>query len=252
MPPTLLTFAPMIDSEAARLLLAWYGVEYRERNRLFGWVSLLTLLHGGFGRIPLLYGDGKAMSEPRDIVRRFDAEAGARRLVPVDPDLQKQVEDAWKRFNWTVGWDTAGLAYHHLLPRSALMRASWGAPISALGRATLPLSYPLLAWLFTSGLKLNDANAAAMLERVRRMLDEVDDVLADGRRFIGGDMMTLADIGLATACAPIVVPPHYARQLPPIDALPIPLRDLIAETRARPVAKLVARVYAACLQEKSS
>jgi hypothetical protein len=51
--PTLLTFAPMVDSETSRLLLAHYGIAYRESDHLFGWVSLLTLLHGG-GLVPLL------------------------------------------------------------------------------------------------------------------------------------------------------------------------------------------------------
>ncbi len=43
----LLTFAPMIDSELARLLLSHYRVLYVEEDHLFGWVSLLTLLRGG-------------------------------------------------------------------------------------------------------------------------------------------------------------------------------------------------------------
>lgn len=252
MTATLLTFAPMIDSEAARLLLRWYGQPFVEKDRLFGWVSLLALMRGGNGQIPLVCGQGRAMSAPREIVARFDAKAVGRRLLPEDAAAAKAVEDAWTRLNWTFGWDTAGLVYFHLLPRSAMMKASWGAPITSLGRAILPLSYPLLAWVFTVGLKLDEKNAAAMLGRIRNTLDEMDQTMADGRRFLGGDTMTLADVALATACAPILVPPHYARQLPPFDALPIPLRDVIAETRARPVAALVARVYAACLQEKSS
>ncbi len=244
-PLTLLTFAPMIDSEAARMLLAHYRRPYVEKDRLFGWVSLLTLLHGGYGRIPLVSGDGKAMSSPREIAARFDALDPARRLVPTDPQGLAAAEAEWTRLNWTFGSDVAAIAYFHLLPERALMIESFGAPITATGRAALPIVYPLLAFMFRAALRLTEANAAAALDRVRGVLDATDTRIADGRTFLNGDTITLADIGIASSAAPLMLPSNYARQLPPYDAMPIVLRDIIAECRARPSAALVERVYAA-------
>jgi hypothetical protein len=63
--PKMLTFAPMVDSETTRLLCRYYGLDIEEHDHLFGWVSLLALLHGGTGYIPLLYGKGFALTGPK-------------------------------------------------------------------------------------------------------------------------------------------------------------------------------------------
>jgi glutathione S-transferase len=247
-PLKLLTFSPMVDSECARLLLSYYRPPYIETDRLFGWVSVLTLLRGGYGRVPFVSGDGR-MSEPRDIVKRFDGKTDRPALLPTDPEVLKTAEAAWTRWNWDYGFDTAKLAYFHLLPQRAAMIESFGRPVTAAGRAALPVSYPALVLFFRLALQLSEANAAAAWVRIRKALDELDATLADGRQFLTGDTLTLADIGFASASAPVMLPPHYAPRIPPFDALPIVLRDMIAECRARPCAALVDRIYAACLEE---
>ena len=82
-PLTLLTFAPMVDSETTRLLLHYYGIAYRERDHLFAWVSVVTLFHGGTGKVPLLYGRGLRVTSPRSIAEHFDAALPPeRKLIP--------------------------------------------------------------------------------------------------------------------------------------------------------------------------
>jgi glutathione S-transferase len=247
-PLTLLTFSPMVDSECTRMLLAYYGKTYTEQDRLFGWVSILAIVRGGYGRVPFVSGDGR-MSQPRDVVKQFDGHTERPALVPADPDAAMAVEAAWTRWNWDYGFDTAKLAYFHLLPQRAAMIESFGKPITATGRAALPITYPALALLFRVVLQLSEANAVAAWGRIRTSLDELDATLADGRRFLAGDTLTLADIGFASSSAPIMVPPHYAPRIPPLDQVPIVLRDMIAECRARPCAALVTRVYSACFEE---
>jgi hypothetical protein len=113
--PRLLAFAPMIDSEFARLLLAHYGVAYTEMDNLFGWASLLTLARGGFGQVPLLYGDKLHLSGPRGIAEHFDEFcAPALRLFPRSESERKQLEIDWGRFNGDpAGW-TVQIAYFPL------------------------------------------------------------------------------------------------------------------------------------------
>jgi hypothetical protein len=55
---TMLTFAPMVDSETTRFLLSHYRLAYREERHIFGWASVLTFLYGGYG------------SDPNDLRRR--------------------------------------------------------------------------------------------------------------------------------------------------------------------------------------
>ena len=49
---TMITFAPTLDSEQARLLLAYYGIRYRERDHLMPFVLLPAWLHSGDTEVP--------------------------------------------------------------------------------------------------------------------------------------------------------------------------------------------------------
>src|SRR4051812_40933887 len=111
-PLTLLTFAPMVDSETTRLLLHHYGVDYVEKDHLFLWVSLLAKLHGGGAAIPLLYGGGLAINGPGPIAAHFDALLPPeRRLSPPDGPLAAQVKADWGTYNGGPPPGTGGFSF---------------------------------------------------------------------------------------------------------------------------------------------
>src|SRR4051812_448137 len=91
-PVTMTTFAPTLDSEQARLLLAYYGIRYRERDHLMPFVLLPALLHGGGTTIPLVYGKGVRTAGPRALAEHYDALVPAEhRLIPAEQPLAGQV-----------------------------------------------------------------------------------------------------------------------------------------------------------------
>jgi hypothetical protein len=123
-PLRFLTFAPMIDTETARLLCRWYAIDYVEDDHLFGWVSLLTNLHGGYGQVPLLYGKGLRLSGSRAVVDHFDALATPDRRLLLTGTQAAGVEADWSAYNGSLATDVAVFAYFHLLPARALMTPS--------------------------------------------------------------------------------------------------------------------------------
>lgn len=244
-PATMLTFAPMVDSETTRLVLRHYGIPYVERDHLFGWVSLLTLLHGGYGAVPLVYRLGMRLTGPRPIVDRCDAALpAATRLVPVEPDLNRQVEADWKTFNGGMGADTAVFAYFHLLPARALMTPIFAAPVPPAEARLTPMVYPVLRFLFRTLLRLSPARATQAAYNIRAAFDATDHRIADGRRYLCGDRLTLGDIALAAASAPLLQPAGYGAKMPPVDAMPDAIANFIGELRAHPTAAFVDRLYA--------
>jgi glutathione S-transferase len=243
--PKLLTFAPMVDSETSRLLLHHYNVAYEERDHLFGWVSVLTFFHGGYGRVPLLYGAGCRLTGPWAIVQNFDlALPPERRLAPADGPLAAQVKADWDSYNGQIGADTAVFAYFHLLPARDLMSPIFAAPVPPGEARITPTVYPLLAGLFRMLLRLSPERAAAAQARIRSIFDATDKRVADGRLYLCGDRLTLGDIALAAASAPLLLPDGYCAKMPPVEAMPAPVADFIAELRARPTGKFVQRLYA--------
>jgi glutathione S-transferase len=243
--PVFLTFAPMVDSETSRLLLHHHGVDYEERDRLLPWVMLLALLHGGSGKVPLLYGGGIRLTGPWAIAQHFDAALPPdQRLIPPDGPLAAQVKADWDMFNGGMGADTAVFAYFHLLPERSLMSPIFAAPLPPLEARLEPAFYPLLAALIRWFLNVSPQAAAAAAGHIRAAFEATDKRVADGRLYLCGDRLTIGDIALAAAAAPLLLPPGYGAEMPPLDKMPAPVADLIEELRGHPTGRFVARLYA--------
>jgi glutathione S-transferase len=243
--PELLTFAPALDSETTRLILRYFRAPYHEADHLFGWASLLTLLHGGYGRLPLLHGGGLHISGSRAVAEHFDQSVEPRRrLVPREQPLRSIVDDAWKRYNVDVAGDVVAICYFHLLPEREVMSALFAESVPPGEAKLLPTIYPALRWLFTTLLRLDPGRMGDVVLRLRIAFDETDRLIADGRRFITGERPTLADIGLAGAVAPLLLPKGCTAPVPRFDQMPPALQAVSIELRAHPTANFVEGLFA--------
>lgn len=242
-PFKLLAFEPMVNGEATRCVLEHYRISYQEIDRLFGWANIRTFFHGGYGGLPVLYGNGVRLTGPVPIIRRFDAERGRPRLLPPEQPLRREIEAGWRRFIPGLSSGVVPLAYYHLLPQTQAMIRSFGEPITLLGRALLPFIYPGLRTLLSTLLRLSPARIDDCRMRMETVLDQVDRRLAH-HSYMVGDELSLADIGMVAASAPILLPDHYAMRVPPAAELPPAFAAIVAETRERPCAAYVKRIYA--------
>lgn len=243
-PRRLLTFAPMIDSETTRLVCRWYGIPFVEEDHLFGWVSLLTVLHGGYGRVPLLYGQSDCFSGPRPVVDAFDPVAPPDRRLLRPGAQAASVEADWSAYNGQLAVDVAVFAYFHLLAERELMTPIFQAPVPPTEARLTPKVYPALRWLLTTLLQLKPARAEAAAVRIHTLFAAIDRRLADGRPFLCGDRLTLGDIGFAGATAPLLQPAGYGAKMPAADQLPEPVRGMVEGLRSHRTARYVERVYA--------
>lgn len=245
---SLLTFAPMIDSETSRFILRHYGVEYRERPHIFGWGSVLALLHGSYGRLPLLYGGGLRLAGPRPIVDHFDTVClRERMLVPSREPARTQIEADWQLFNGELAAYTAVIAYFHLLPHPDILTEPFFRGVPRYEHVLFGRTYPFLRGLISLLLKLNAAHAADALIRSRIIFDQVDRRLRDGRNRLVGDEVTLSDIAFAAAAAPLLLPEGYRASIPALAAMPQAMQAIVTEMRAHPAAAFVSAIYRACM-----
>lgn len=240
-----LTFAPMVDSETVRLLLRHYHLAYVEEDHLFGWASLLTLFHGGNGKIPLVCGGDVTVTGPLPLAQHFDATlAEEAKLIPTVSPLAQKVTTDWIAYNTGLGTDVAVFAYFHLMPQRKLMQPIFAEPVPPGERRALPWAYPMLNFLFKVGLGLSPQHAENAATGIRRVFDDTDRRIGDSRRYLCGDRLTLGDIALAAAAAPLLLPAGYGAKMPPVDAMPAPMKLLIHELREHPTAAFVDRLYA--------
>ena len=238
----MITFAPMVDSECTRLVLTHYAIPFEEQDHIFGWASLMTLLHGGYGRIPLVHGTGVHTSGPRPLVDKLDPHADDRHLLPVDPALRSQVERDWALYNGELALNVATFAYYHLLPERAAMIEALRRELPGMERRLAGPTFGMVRWVLRMLLRLSPQRAELALGRVRSILDQTDGRIGDGRRFLVGEGVTLGDLGFATAIAPLALPDRYLKHVPPFERLPDAYRAVVEEIRARPVAKFLDRL----------
>ena len=244
-PVTMLTFAPTLDSEQARILLHYYGVPFRELDHLVPWVAFSSWLHGGGGDVPAVYGKGIALAGPRPLAEHYDQFVPPEfRLIPAEPPLAAQFEADWLLYNGTMSGGTAIYAYYHLLPERKLMAPIFAAPTSRFERSIMPVFYPAMRAMITARLKLTPESAEAALAKINSSFDETDRRVADGRLYLQGDRMTLGDVALAAAAAPLLLPQGYGTKMPALDEMPPAMRTLMTSLRERPTAAFVQRFYA--------
>jgi glutathione S-transferase len=243
-PAALLTFPPMIDSELSRFVLNHYGVAYREEPHIFGWASILALFRGGTVQIPLFSGKGASLAGPRAMVDHFETNHPIeKRLIPANSVLSTQVEADWYRFNGILAGATAVLGYYHLLPHRAIMIEPFCRGVPKIEASMLTSNYSVFAGLFKLLLQLNAMHARDALTQTRAIFDETDRRLADGRQYLVGDYLTLSDIALATAAAPVLLPEGYGSPMPPIEHMPSQLQAIISEMRQHETARFVEKIF---------
>lgn len=159
--------------------------------------------------------------------------------------------DLEQRFDRRLGNDVRVWVYSRVLKRRDLTLRSWGIEetrIPAWQRVLIRILTPGLRAFVRWTLGVTPRRAVIALQRIRETFDEVDRMLADGRRHLLGDTLTFADITFASLAALAVLPPEYAgrslagRRLL-VEDLDAGWRAEVEALRARPAGQYVLRLY---------
>jgi glutathione S-transferase len=242
---TMLTFAPMINSETCRWVLTHYGIPYDEQRHIFGAVSVIAYIRNGDVHIPLIQGDpGLSVIGPLPVIDHYELQVAAdRRLIPADPAAKAQVMADFTHYNSDLAGETAVIGYDMLLPHKDIMIGPFTEGLPMVEADLTSISYPLLEVLFDSLLHLSPERVAEALTKTRAIFAETDKRIADGRQYLVGDQFSLSDIALATAAGPLILPPYYGSPMPPLDVMPPELKAIITELRGTATGKFVVQLY---------
>jgi glutathione S-transferase len=244
--PKLITFAPMIDSETWRLLLRHYDIAYLEEPHAFIWGSILALFRVGSPQVPGFCGGGLKLTGPQAAIDRWDAgQPPGHALIPADPMMKEVAQEDWALFNGTLATHTARLAYYHLLPHRGIMIEPFTRGTPPAEATATRIAYPLQRGVLSLLLQLSAKTAAASLAQIHGIFDAVDARVRDGRRFLQGDRLTLGDLALAAAAAPVTLPEGGSSPIPPLATMPAAYAAIVREMQARPTAALVQTIYRA-------
>jgi glutathione S-transferase len=221
--------------EKARWALDRAGVSYRERAHVQVIHRIATRRAGGGLTAPVFVCADGVLADSTDILAWADTQSPPNRaLYPVDPTQAAQVRALEDDFDARLGPHSRRWLYQQLRRRRDLAIEYGCTGIPAWEQATLRFGYPLLIAIVARVLDVTPATAIASEQEVRVVFDAVAERLADGRRYLCGDVFTAADLTFSALAAPMLVPVGYGVRLPQPEKLPTHMAEVVHELRAHP------------------
>ncbi len=246
--PQVISFSPSADCELGRWVLFYHGINYVEKRHAPPFFFLINKLYGGKSFILFIDKELK-LNTVRAIIDHFDnlTEPG-RKLIP--DAFAQSIDKSWQSYNAELGEAVVTWAYTNLLPYQQIMvrPLSLGSPW--IERLFVKYCYNLPEKLMWKSLKLSKAAADEAYVVIQRKFSEVDQILSDGRKFLLGDRMTLADMTFAVSGAPLVLPAGYGGYqyeqgpIPTFEQFPKELQENISAMRNTTAGKFILRLYA--------
>lgn len=239
-----LSFPPSNDCDLARWILDRYGINNRDTMHTLGFLQIKSKLVGGTGQFPTVYQRKNVFNTLDEVLDYFEPLADAeRKLFPADEAQNAEVTQLWEDFHSKLGYAGAKWAYFYLLPVRSIMVGPFSYECPWYEKVAVWLLYWLLAAVLRKGLKITPETSEAALQEIIETFDRVEALLADGRKFLVGDRLTIADIGFAAMAMPAVWPPEFGGAAPDFDGMPAAMREKIAEFRERPAGQFALRMY---------
>jgi len=208
-PYTLYTFAMSHYSEKIRWTLDNAGIAYKEVCMTPVFHMLPAISKGGRGQTTLPVLDtlqGSIQDSPRIIDWLAQHHAPLASL----PAAQSQaIRDIEARFN-AMGKDVARFLYAKSFGVSdELIIRLWVEYATPFQARFIRSAYTLVRWGFRRKLKIHGPHIARAERRISETLDWLDAQLADGRRYLVGNQLTVADITAAALLAPLACPAQH-------------------------------------------
>lgn len=246
--PLLVTLLPSADVDLGRWLLQRWQVDYDESPHAPIFHVLALKWHGvGSNDYPLFIRDNQKYPAIDAMVKAFDPLAAAEnRLVPdetTDKTLHDEVMTLQSEFRWGLGAGTVQWAYYQLLPHKKLTWAGFTTGVPWWETLFLTVGYGVIKALMFKALSLGPEDAQRGLDKVKAGFDRCDQILSDGRQYLAGDRLTLADLAFATSGAPMVLADGYGGHLPSLDQVPPDMQAVVKELRSRPAGAYIQRIY---------
>lgn len=241
-PARLITIRFSHFCEKARWGLTRAGVPYIEdfHSPLF---HVRPVRRAGAKRTtPVLVLPDRVLADSTEILKYCDSVGAA--LYPTEPALRREVADWEDLFDDALGPSVRRLAYFLLFQVPPHF-------VTTLFRSAAPpdeakwigLTTPLVRFLMKKGMKIDAAASERSRAKMEGVLERVETLLADGRRFLVGDRFTAADLTFASLFAPLVAPPEYGAPMPGFMEIPEPFAALRETSLARPAGRYTRRMF---------
>jgi glutathione S-transferase len=225
--------------EKVRWALEYLRIPFQELPHMPPFHSNATKKYGGT-TTPLLATGTAVIKDSTDILHYLDTLYPGK-LYPNQPELRELIDELEALFNDKLGVHTRRWGYSYVLtPKLLYPRWTMGVPIWE--KWLFPIVFPKVSKIVQEKFDINATSASASYQEIQQVFDRVNQVLADGRKYLLGDQFSAIDITFAALAAPVLQAPEHL-MASPIDSLPAQMQTEIRQCQATPAGKLGLRLY---------
>lgn len=211
---TLYTFAMSHFCEKIRWTLDLCGLPFEEKPMTPVFHAVAAWRMGGRGRtsLPILkvrrpQATAHYIQDSTRILGWLDRESGPHDLIPRD-ELAQEVSAIESRFD-KVGQDVTRLIYGQAFKQQDKLLRFWTSSAASWQRRCLQAAWPLIRATYRHQLHLSPKGLEQAEQRVQQALAWLDGRLSDGRTFLVGHRLTVADVAVAALLAPLACPDQH-------------------------------------------
>lgn len=177
------------------------------------------------------------------IIQYLDESAPARnKLLPVDLVKRKEVLDLYNVFTQEFEHMVFRYVCGQMLPNAHLVKEVFIRRVPWIEKIYYDFRYSYIRQKLDTEMSLG-TSTETLLPGIRNIFQMVTALLKDGRKYLTGDSLTIADIAFASISAPLILPQEFGGVMPTIDQVPDTLRQNIFEFRATAAGQYTMSMY---------
>ncbi|MDP9148886.1 MAG: glutathione S-transferase [Myxococcota bacterium] len=233
--------------EKARWSLDLAGVAYREEGHLPLVHRLPVRRAGGRQSVPVLaFEDGTALGDSSRILRFADAAAPPEhKLFPADGRMRDEALGFERHLDVDFAPHVRRFAYFHILPSRETTFRLFERQTPRHEQVLVGAIFPLLRAMMRRFMTIDERHALASRDALRRVFDDVGRRI-EGRRYLFGERLGVADVTFAAFAAPLLLPPEHpvtSALFEHLDSFAPPFADEVRALRRSPAGVFALRLY---------
>ncbi len=241
--PRLITISISHYCEKARWALERLNVPYIEERHapLLHWLA--TTPNGGRS-VPVLVTEAGTFTDSTEILQYLDGMSPvSTKLYPADPELRREVEKLEDLFDRRLGPSTRVWFYFYMLDNRDVMVRLFCDGVESVEQELFAIVFPCVREAMRQAMNVKAESAARSHQEIRNIFETVNQLLADGRRYLVGDNFSACDLTFACLAAPVLLPTEYSARLPESNELPGEMAQAIAQFRETPAGAYALRLF---------
>jgi glutathione S-transferase len=224
--------------EKARWALERRALPYREQRHVQGVHRLAARRAGAGPTVPVLVTPQGVIGESEQILLWVD------RRTPAAARERGEVLSLCRRFDTQLGPRGRRLMYVHMLAQRRLALAYNNQGVARWEDRAVRWGWPLVAAFLKRELGITAGIASEDEAAVFGELDDVAQLLSDGRPYLCGERFGAADLTFAALSASLLVPPQYGVPLPQPEMMVPATAELVQRARAHPAGQFALELFA--------